>query len=69
MSGALHVMPIGDQVEHTPDDDCACGPTATPVEAGDGSIGWLMVHHSLDAGRSRRVIAGLDDHGFMITIP
>lgn len=48
MTATLHVMPIGDLVEHASEDDCSCGPTAKPVEAGDGTISWLMIHHSLD---------------------
>lgn len=44
----LHVVPLGDAVEHTADDGCVCGPTARPVEADDGAVGWIMVHHSLD---------------------
>lgn len=48
MSGVLHVVPVGDLIAHTSDDDCACGPTAKPVQRDDGSISWLMVHHSLD---------------------
>jgi hypothetical protein len=45
---ALHVVPLGDAVEHVSDDDCLCGPTAKPVEADDGSVEWLMIHNSLD---------------------
>lgn len=45
---ALHVVPLGDAVEYVSDDDCLCGPTATPVKVGDGSVQWLMIHHSLD---------------------
>lgn len=44
----LHVVPLGDLVEHMADDDCVCGPTTRPVERDDGSVGWLMVHASLD---------------------
>jgi hypothetical protein len=46
--GVLHVVPLGDAVEHTSDDDCVCGPTAKPIKAEDGSINWIMIHHSLD---------------------
>lgn len=45
---AEHVIPIGDLIDHDTDEDCACGPTAEPVERVDGSVGWLMIHHSLD---------------------
>ncbi|WP_178880218.1 hypothetical protein [Streptomyces acidiscabies] len=44
----LHVVPIGDLVDHTSDDDCVCGPRAEPVKGDDGSVDWLMIHHSLD---------------------
>jgi hypothetical protein len=46
-----HVWPANDLIEHDTDDDngdCPCGPRATPVEADDGSIGWIYTHHSLD---------------------
>jgi hypothetical protein len=29
-------------------DDCPCGPSVEPVPADDGSMGWLVTHHSLD---------------------
>jgi hypothetical protein len=45
---ALHVRPLGDFIEHELTDDCPCGPEQQPVKAGDGSVGWLVVHHSLD---------------------
>ena len=48
MTTALHVVPIGDLVEHVSDDDCLCGPTAKPIKADDGSVQWIMIHHSLD---------------------
>lgn len=49
----LHVHPVGDLMEHDTDsEDCTCGPTTEPVVRDDGSIGWLIVHHSLD-GRER----------------
>lgn len=50
-NGPVHVMPIGDLIEHTSDggEDCLCGPTTEPVPREDGSMGWLVVHHSLDA--------------------
>lgn len=51
---ALHVLPIGDLVEHVSDDDCLCGPTAKPIKVDDGSMQWLMIHHSLDGARGRR---------------
>lgn len=47
----LHVWPMDNLVEHdtaTAEADCLCGPRTKPVERADGSIGWLIVHHSLD---------------------
>lgn len=50
----VHVFPNGDLIEHeTSGDDCACGPTPDPVKRDDGSIGWVMVHHSLDGREAR----------------
>ena len=46
-----HVLPVADAVTHdssTSEPDCVCGPTVQPVPADDGSMGWLIVHHSLD---------------------
>lgn len=48
----VHVKPLHDLVEHA-DDEYVCGPTTEPVARGDGSMGWLVLHHSLD-GRELR---------------
>lgn len=49
----MHVCPVSDLIEHdTEGDGCPCGPTTEPVPRDDGSMGWLIVHHSLD-GRER----------------
>jgi hypothetical protein len=49
----VHVYPTGDLIDHELDgDDCPCGPTTEPVPTDDGSMGWLIVHHSID-GRER----------------
>ncbi|MFJ2961179.1 hypothetical protein ACIPIC_02580 [Streptomyces collinus] len=53
----LHVVPLGDAVEHVAEDDCVCGPMVKPIARDDGSIGWLMIHHSLD-GREADESAG-----------
>lgn len=45
----LHVHPLQDLVEHELTEDCPCGPEARPVKREDGSVGWLIVHHALDA--------------------
>lgn len=44
----LHVHPLADLIEHQMNDDCPCGPRQEPVKRDDGSMGWLVVHHSLD---------------------
>lgn len=51
MSNILHVSPVGDVIEHdraSDEPDCLCGPDVLPVKRDDGSMGWLIVHHSLD---------------------
>lgn len=49
---SLHVVPVGDTVEHVTTNDCPCRPTDQSVAEDDGSVGWVVVHHSLD-GRER----------------
>ena len=34
---------------HDESDTCICGPSSEPVTRDDGSVGWVVVHHSLDA--------------------
>lgn len=48
MSDTVHVLPYRDLIEHPMSDDCTCGPTSQPVKRDDGSIGWVVIHHSLD---------------------
>ncbi|MET7975731.1 hypothetical protein ABZW44_22350 [Streptomyces mirabilis] len=51
MTNVLHVTPQRDLVDHdtsTAEPDCVCGPEVRPVTQDDGSMGWLLVHHSLD---------------------
>ncbi len=43
----VQVVPVADLIDHL-DDGCPCGPSTEPVERDDGSVGWLVVHHSLD---------------------
>lgn len=44
-----HVYPVNDLVEHLTDGgECPCGPTTMPVERPDGSISYVVLHHSLD---------------------
>lgn len=44
----IHVVPIDDLIDHPHDDECPCGPTPQMVRRDNGSIGWFLVHHSLD---------------------
>ena len=49
MGETVHVLPVNDLVEHEDEGDgCVCGPRVEPVPCDDGSMGWLIVHHSLD---------------------
>ena len=52
VTGTVHVHPLDDLIEHQMDDSCPCGPRQEPVKREDGSVGWLVVHNSLD-GRER----------------
>lgn len=45
--GDVHVVPIGDLIDHEETEDCICGPD---VEIHPEC--WLVIHHSLD-GRER----------------
>ena len=60
----VHVLPTNDLMAHeNVGDQCACGPTAEPVKRDDGSMGWVMVHHSLDGRENREkdpVLVALD---------
>lgn len=46
----VHVLPLGDVVEHEErnDGECVCGPAVEYVARPDGSGGWLFTHHSAD---------------------
>ncbi len=46
-NGAVHVVPVNDAVDHL-SEGCTCGPTDDPVKRDDGSVGWVVIHHSLD---------------------
>jgi hypothetical protein len=51
VTSTLHVTPVHDLVDHdtsSAEPDCVCGPEVRPVAQDDGSMGWLLVHHSLD---------------------
>lgn len=48
---AFHVVPVDDLIKHdsiTDDADCICGPEVKPIERDDSSMGFIIVHHSLD---------------------
>lgn len=45
----VHVIPIGDLIEHEDTEDtCPCGPAVELVRNEGGPDGWVIVHHSLD---------------------
>jgi hypothetical protein len=44
----------GDLIEHEVSEDCVCGPTPQPVKRDDGSVGWVIVHHSLDGREANK---------------
>ncbi|MFG3046235.1 hypothetical protein ACGFZR_15065 [Streptomyces sp. NPDC048241] len=51
MTNTLHVVPVNDLTDHdtsTTEPDCLCGPEVRPTAQDDGTVGWLLVHHSLD---------------------
>lgn len=49
----VHVTPRDDLIDHEAiGQSCPCGATAEVVKREDGSVGWVIVHHSLD-GRER----------------
>jgi hypothetical protein len=48
----VHVMPVGDLIEHEPLERCVCGPSYEHVQGEDGESGWVITHHSLD-GREK----------------
>jgi hypothetical protein len=52
-SDEAHVHPVGDLIEHEFTDDCPCGPESRPVKRDDGSVGWLVVHNSLDGSERK----------------
>jgi len=57
VSNRVHVHPGGDLIDHDLEsDDCVCGPGMRPVRRADGSIEWIVTHHSLD-GREHREAA------------
>jgi hypothetical protein len=50
----LHIHPLGDLIEHdTSGVDCVCIPEPRLTPRGDGTHGWLIIHHSLDGREAR----------------
>lgn len=49
----VHVVPKGDLMEHDDTEECPCGPRVEPVKCDDGSVGYVVTHHSLD-GREQQ---------------
>lgn len=60
----VHVVPIGDLIEHETDEDevCACGPLVGLVEGEDGTLHFRVIHHSLD-DREKRERNAVQDPG------
>jgi hypothetical protein len=51
VTNTLDAVPQHDIAGHdtsTTEPDCVCGPEVRPATQEDGSVGWLLVHHSLD---------------------
>ncbi|MEU1078528.1 MULTISPECIES: hypothetical protein [unclassified Streptomyces] len=51
MKHVTHIHPVDDKVEHdtsSGEASCVCGPAVRPVARDDGSMSYLIVHHSLD---------------------
>lgn len=53
-SDTWHVLPVDDLIEHEDvGTECVCNPRLEAVPREDGTVGALVVHHSLD-GRENR---------------
>lgn len=48
MDGDIHVMSIGDLINHQPTASCLCGPEQELVKDHDGHDAWVVTHHALD---------------------
>jgi len=53
--GPVHVIPVGDLIEHERAADCVCGPVETVLHRLDGSDVAAYSHMSLDGREHRRV--------------
>lgn len=51
---AVHVLPVGDLIEHERTEDCVCGPIETVLHRSDGSDARAFSHMSLDGREYRR---------------
>lgn len=49
-SDVVHVSPLNDLIEHdtSGSGECVCVPQVEPVGRENGSVGWQVIHHSLD---------------------
>lgn len=57
----MHVHPVGDLIDHElTGDGCACGVRVEAVPRTDGSVGWLVTHHSLDGRETRETATRFD---------
>lgn len=44
----IHIIPLNDSVTHEHTEDCPCGPEIEPVKTDDGTVNYVISHHSLD---------------------
>lgn len=54
---SIHVVPSHDLIDHEVSESCPCGPVTEAVKRDDGSVGWVVGHHALDAREVREVVA------------
>lgn len=63
--GNVHVIPLGDLIDHDRTDGCICGPTSELQTHDDAPDAWLVTHHSLDGReateRAPEIVLDFDD--------
>lgn len=50
---SIHVVPMRDDITHEQSDECVCGPRNEAHAQPDGSVRFVVIHHSLDGRESR----------------
>ena len=56
MTETVHVLPLGDLIEHEESQDCPCGPRVEWCGSG-----WVVVHNSLDGREVQGDTKGQDE--------